>query len=112
MSNNPSPTRNKLLLAAVGRNDVAAVLHYSAHGADVNCVADDGDTPLSYAARFGFTAIIIFLIASGADPNDKLDVSRHCPKVQLIFSHSRETRLERQRLRKLVKAAKAAKENR
>jgi len=63
------------LMAAVKKNDAAAVRKLIAQGVDINerapisGTSDDGHTPLLIAAREGYTDIVRELLQAGADPN-------------------------------------------
>ncbi|CAN0106962.1 unnamed protein product, partial [Ectocarpus fasciculatus] len=55
------------LAASYGLDEV--VLALVQQGAEVNCVNDDGDTPLRVAVRESHVATVKVLLAEGADPN-------------------------------------------
>ena len=65
---------SKLLLQSVREGNVKAVKQHLAAGADVNAKANDGWTPLHWAAWESHKEIAELLIANGADVNAKNDV--------------------------------------
>ncbi|QIW96484.1 hypothetical protein AMS68_002002 [Peltaster fructicola] len=57
--------------ASVGQNDTIRFL--MEHGADVNEISSNGDTPMHHAAHFGRTDTMAFLEIIGANPGAKND---------------------------------------
>ena len=60
---------NTPLLFAARQGDLAAARHLVAAGADVNDMAATGTSALVVAAHSGHTALALFLLEEGADPN-------------------------------------------
>lgn len=62
--------RNKQLLSAAEKNDIAGVKDAISNGANINCTTCAGgtDTPLYYAANKGFHEVVKILLDAGAYP--------------------------------------------
>ena len=81
-----NPEADRALLKAALNENIEAVKQHLAAGADVNAKGDGRNTPLLYAARFGYKETAELLIANGADVNAK-DVLGQTP---LHFADTKE----------------------
>ena len=63
------------LHVAAGFARVSIISYLVRHGANVNTVDEDGDTPLITATALGCQYTVQMLLTSGADPNFITDVS-------------------------------------
>ena len=83
---NPNATdhqRNPLLHLAVCKRDASAVQFIVAAGADVNCYAPDGWTPLLAASALGDSSICATLLDRSANVHATLAGSYNCTPLQL-----------------------------
>lgn len=62
---------DKKLIDACKQQSIVLIKLAIANGANVNCVSDEGLTPLQYAAIYGDVGIIRFLYMLGAEVNIK-----------------------------------------
>jgi ankyrin repeat protein len=86
MKKNPSPaSRTATIIDAVMSNDLEALQHAIAMGADINARASFNNTPLILAATFSKIEIVRLLVAYGAD----LDAANDSGITALIASITR-----------------------
>jgi len=86
MKKNPTPaSRTATIIDAIMSNDLEALQHVIALGADINARASFGNTPLILAATFSKIEIVRLLVAHGAN----LDAANHSGITALIASITR-----------------------
>ena len=66
-ANLTSYSGNSALLHAVNECHTEIVKRLLRHGADPNCANNAGESPLSVAAKYNFSAIVRMLLDAGAD---------------------------------------------
>lgn len=74
--NTKSMTMDKVMESAITAGDEAKTRELLAHFYDVNCIGEDGITPLLLAARYRHENIVRLLLGQGANPRARCDKGR------------------------------------